>query len=222
MEKSRNTKVLQYITIVLLVMNAIVTSPYDWGQGRAEQIIFIILAVAMVFAKPPVMVFASIISLIIPIKHIVTILIDTHSIDGVILGLAGPLPVLIYWILVLIAATRRKTGKVLCILGTIIFAVMSLLLISVVTLNTYGIDETFVRGFITRILFYLGMRCSAMVLIGRLLNNGISPVFTPATKPVTNNISLQYDQLTQLKELLDSGTITQEEFDEKKKQLLGL
>ena len=35
-----------------------------------------------------------------------------------------------------------------------------------------------------------------------------------------SNTALQ--QITQLKELLDSGVITQEEFDAKKKQLLGL
>ena len=37
----------------------------------------------------------------------------------------------------------------------------------------------------------------------------------PASQP-------KYENLTKLKELLDSGAITQEEFDAKKKQILGL
>ena len=34
--------------------------------------------------------------------------------------------------------------------------------------------------------------------------------------------NLKYDELKKFKDLLDSGAITQEEFDAKKKQLLGL
>ena len=44
------------------------------------------------------------------------------------------------------------------------------------------------------------------------------------TQPIVNNIqeSTSADELKKYKELLDSGVITQEEFDAKKKQLLGL
>ena len=40
--------------------------------------------------------------------------------------------------------------------------------------------------------------------------------------PTVVNKQSNYEELTKLKQLLDSGIITQEEFNEKKKQLLGL
>lgn len=49
------------------------------------------------------------------------------------------------------------------------------------------------------------------------LKNQSSPVSTPA-----NSSSNDYDQLIKLKQLLDAGILTQEEFDAKKKQILGL
>lgn len=44
---------------------------------------------------------------------------------------------------------------------------------------------------------------------------------TKAPEPV-NNIASSADELLKFKQLLDMGAITQEEFDVKKKQLLGL
>ena len=41
-------------------------------------------------------------------------------------------------------------------------------------------------------------------------------------KPYTNSTQSNADELKKYKELLDSGVISQEEFDAKKKQLLGL
>ena len=44
----------------------------------------------------------------------------------------------------------------------------------------------------------------------------------PETKKIKSNTSINLDSLEKLKEYLDKGIITQEEFDAKKKQLLGL
>ena len=44
----------------------------------------------------------------------------------------------------------------------------------------------------------------------------------PETKETKSNTSINSDNLEKLKEYLDKGIITQEEFDAKKKQLLGL
>lgn len=225
MEKTRNTKTLQYITIVLLIMNAIVTPPYDWmGRTISEQVAFFILAVAMVLAKPSIMVFASIIAIIVPFRNLVTILIDIHSIEDTAYLLAGPIIPFIYWILIIIGTSKRKKGKAPFILATVVYAVMALFSITLVILVTVDLDRmtgaTLGRFFDA--FFYLGLRCSATVLLGSFLKKGISPVFIPTAKPSSNNVSKQYDKLSQLKELLDAGTITQEEFDEKKKQILGL
>ena len=54
------------------------------------------------------------------------------------------------------------------------------------------------------------------------LNNVISKVQVESAYNQTNNSMSEADELKKYKELLDNGTITQEEFDAKKKQLLGL
>lgn len=54
------------------------------------------------------------------------------------------------------------------------------------------------------------------------LNNVISKVQVESAYNQTNNSMSEADELKKYKELLDDGTITQEEFDAKKKQLLGL
>ncbi len=47
------------------------------------------------------------------------------------------------------------------------------------------------------------------------------PVTTATTKP-NHSINNPYAEIKQLKELLDIGAITQEEYDIKKKQILGI
>ncbi len=51
-----------------------------------------------------------------------------------------------------------------------------------------------------------------------LLNGKIGVKSSPVLQPVSDNL----DQIKKLKDLLDCGAITQSEFDEKKKQLLGI
>ncbi len=51
-----------------------------------------------------------------------------------------------------------------------------------------------------------------------LLNSKIGIKSSPVLQPVSDNL----DQIKKLKDLLDCGAITQPEFDEKKKQLLGI
>lgn len=56
------------------------------------------------------------------------------------------------------------------------------------------------------------------------LNNRIKPVETPA-KPVVNNSTNngnKFEEIKKFKELLDMGIISQEEFDKKKKEILGV
>lgn len=50
-----------------------------------------------------------------------------------------------------------------------------------------------------------------------------APAAAPAPAPAApTSVSEAADDLLKLKELLDAGILTQEEFDAKKKQLLGL
>lgn len=71
-------------------------------------------------------------------------------------------------------------------------------------------------------LFYnycLPIILSGLVLVNTPKNRPAKEI--PAVKEA-NTSNSQIDSLVRLKELLDAGAITQEEFDEKKKQILGL
>ena len=62
-------------------------------------------------------------------------------------------------------------------------------------------------------------RCVSNLLIERQSKPVSAPVAIPVVKEVpVNNV----EEIKKYKELLDMGIITQEEFDAKKKQLLGL
>ena len=54
------------------------------------------------------------------------------------------------------------------------------------------------------------------------LNNLLNERTKQTMRGVSNNESSKFEELTRLKQLLDNGIITQEEFDKKKKELLGL
>ena len=58
--------------------------------------------------------------------------------------------------------------------------------------------------------------------VTELLNNRQEKVSAPVEQHIINTPISNADELKKYKELLDSGVITQEEFDAKKKQLLGL
>ena len=55
-----------------------------------------------------------------------------------------------------------------------------------------------------------------------LMQDRINTICTTKTIKVEESKSTNFDEITKYKGLLDNGIITQEEFDEKKKQLLGL
>ena len=62
----------------------------------------------------------------------------------------------------------------------------------------------------------------AIILTAIILAEKAPKVITKATNQTVKKADTQIEELTKLKELMDMGAITQEEFDEKKKQLLGL
>lgn len=74
-------------------------------------------------------------------------------------------------------------------------------------------------GFVLILALQIAMVLIGMISNGRIKQNGILAEEKP--QYIQNNIS-NADELGKYKDLLDKGVITQEEFDMKKKQLLGL
>ena len=69
-------------------------------------------------------------------------------------------------------------------------------------------------------IMFIGNRDAFCSSLNELLNTRTQQALNSIT-PATNQQS-NYDEIIKLKQLLDSGIITQEEFEAKKKQLLGL
>ena len=84
----------------------------------------------------------------------------------------------------------------------------------------HGIDVSTPSGYIR--FKFIENNIAVQSAVSKLLNNRQSKAAAPATQNIINTPVSDADELKKFKELLDSGIITQEEFDEKKKQLLGL
>ena len=74
----------------------------------------------------------------------------------------------------------------------------------------------------TRGALELLMLAGAYIMIGRVLSKPIDQKTEIGTTPIMSEKEDLAESLTKLKNLLDNGVITQEEFDAKKKQILGL
>lgn len=127
---------------------------------------------------------------------------------------------LVIWVLLLIASLNPKLTKKLGIAAGIIAAVRFLfsLISSLIVNGSLGLI-TF-TGFLSPLALIVG---ALMIGLSATDNAAKEISATAASKAtlVEKNSETQIDRLTKLKSLLDNGVITQEEFDQKKKQILG-
>lgn len=84
----------------------------------------------------------------------------------------------------------------------------------------HGIDVSTPSGYIR--FKFIENNDAVQSAISKLLNNRQAKTSAPVAQNIINTPVSDADELKKYKELLDSGVITQEEFDAKKKQLLGL
>lgn len=118
---------------------------------------------------------------------------------------------------------------ILPIINTIIMFAMGPMNAGIVIHNTDLFDSTKVKSVVVEnveplffVVIFVLLVIVVMALIKR--SNFVVPKEEKQPQQVINNIqeTSNADELKKYKELLDSGAITQEEFDKKKKQLLGL
>ena len=122
----------------------------------------------------------------------------------------------------MVASIKPRKAKKYCIGAAVIYLGYNIASNILVTIVLCEIGR---GGISTNGLSDCLIDCIAIILAGIMLQRGLNNLV--ATKPINtqnNKISSlnQYENLTKLKELLDSGAITQEEFDEKKKELLNM
>ncbi len=126
---------------------------------------------------------------------------------------------LVIWVLLLIASLNPKLTKKLGIAAGIIAAVRFLfsLISNLIVYGSLGLTFT---GFLS----YLALIVGALMIGLSATDNAAKEISATAASKATlveKNSETQIDRLTKLKSLLDNGVITQEEFDQKKKQILG-
>lgn len=126
---------------------------------------------------------------------------------------------LVFWVLLFVAGLNPKSTKKLGIAAGII-AVVSFLCGLISNLIVNGSPGMPFTGF----LYYLAGIVGALMIGLSAPDNAAKEIPANAASKATmveKNYESQIDRLTKLKSLLDSGAITQEEFDQKKKQILG-
>ena len=127
------------------------------------------------------------------------------SASGVVLSVLDP----IVWGLFAVSALKREKAISLCTAGAIAYSMG-------VVVTGYGLKAMLRHGMVIAFLILCG------ILLQR---SSIFTTFTTKGKNIPKAADLSanpYEKIMKLKELLDSDIITQEEFDEKKKQILGL
>lgn len=109
------------------------------------------------------------------------------------------------------------TPIILVVIVPIVIALLIKIILGIIVGNIakkkgYGFWGFFILGFI---FFFIGL----IVSLCLSNKNEQSKTITDALSSSSNS---ECDELVKLKKLFDSGVITEEEFEQKKKQLLGL
>ena len=127
---------------------------------------------------------------------------------------------LVVWILIIVSGVNKKSGKTLAMIAGALSALRFFVIIFGDKLD-YGSFGLNARGFLSYLVIIVG---TFMIgLASESLLSDEKAVVKTSVNAGTNATSAesQVERLTKLKTLLDSGVISQEEFDEKKRQIIG-
>lgn len=127
---------------------------------------------------------------------------------------------LVVWILIIVSGVNKKSGKTLAMIAGALSALRFFVIIFGNKLD-YGSFGLNARGFLSYLVIIVG---TFMIgLASESLLSDEKAVVKTSVNAGTNATSAesQVERLTKLKTLLDSGVISQEEFDEKKRQIIG-
>lgn len=127
---------------------------------------------------------------------------------------------LVVWILIIVSGVNKKSGKTLAMIAGALSALRFFVIIfgNKLDYGSFGLNAI---GFLSYLVIIVG---TFMIgLASESLLSDEKAVVKASVNAGTNATSAesQVERLTKLKTLLDSGVISQEEFDEKKKQIIG-
>lgn len=153
--------------------------------------------------------------------------IDTHAIGimpkGNVYALFAVYAVTaLLCIISIIVKPEHKDGKIHIVMSVVLFF-YAISMINVEVGKAVGTERMIAESNFP-VYLYLGCLLAVVIVSIAKRSTIITGLPSKKEKTVVNIIkeTSSADELTKYKNLLDNGTITQEEFDEKKKQLLGL
>lgn len=167
---------------------------------------FAAIAVGLFLSVPMVSAAGSVLLLISRIVHLFR-LMDSHFI-----WLIQLLVPAIFALLLLITCLNRRSAKTTGIIAAAIRFILAILTIYSVFLFGGSLWEGIIQPL---------LECAGAVFLGFAFSKLKDKPKAAAAAPKPSGVSDIYEKLTHLKELLDKGIITQEEFDAKKKDILG-
>ena len=155
------------------------------------------------------------------IGNILTIkrIFDIYGSHLRIANLVFTLLTIVAWSLVVLAILKKNNQTTYCIISAgLILAVF--LIRQIYAIRFWG-SSFVVTSLLRQLLAVIPIALMGNVIADADFGSGEHKA---TQRLVSKNVGQesQFEKLTKLKELLDTGIITQEEFDEKKKQLLGL
>lgn len=198
------------VLVVLSVIFKIQNGYYFWGPFL--MIGYALIAVSMFVSVPALTAIGSALEGVCAIHMLISYfgyLQDPWFPKGFFIS---PILYLVIWVLLLVASLNPKLTKKLGIAAGIIAAVWSLF-------ESVSLGLT-----LTEFLDYLALIVGTLMIGLSATDNAVKEISaTTASKAtlVEKNSETQIDRLIKLKSLLNNGVITQEEFDQKKKQILG-
>lgn len=167
---------------------------------------FAAIAVGLFLSVPMVSAAGSVLLLISRIVHLFRFM-DSHFI-----WLIQLLVPAIFALLLLITCLNRRSAKTTGIIAAAIRFILAIL-----TIYLFFLFGGAMWGMIIQPL----LECAGAVFLGFAFSELKDKPKAAAAAPKPSGASDTYEKLTHLKELLDKGIITQEDFDAKKKDILG-
>lgn len=220
MEKNNS---LRYVSGACFALVAILSIPgffygnSDWIWNLLCEASYVLIAIAMFASVPMLIAIGGGISAIVSVRNIICQLEWFFAKFFII----AEIFILVAWVLIVVAALNMKNGRTLGIVSSVLIALRYLVTIfgNKIAAGIFGFH---LSAFLINLVLILGV-----LMMGLAFGDNLFKHSETANSKANGNGNVtsgesQIERLIKLKELLDKGVISQEEFEAKKKQILGM